>query len=103
MEDTTGSWRFAFVGIENVDRNAVVTYDAKNLPSFIDKGRFFKEKRNYLINRTVFEEESGVIKMANEKERMQAIKRDRERATKDNNWIEQIGRASCRERVCQYE
>src|SRR5690606_38747581 len=92
MEDTTGSWRFAFVGIEHVDRNAVVTYDRQTPPSLIDKERFFKEKRKYLTNRTVCEEGSGVIVMANEKDRLDAIKRDRERAAKDNNWIELVDR-----------
>lgn len=87
MEDITGSWRFAFVGMQNVAREALVTYPS----NLVDKIRYFKEKRNYRANMTVIEEESGVIVMTNEQDRMEAIKRDRERAAKDNNWIELIG------------
>lgn len=88
LVDTTGSWQFAFVGIKNVNINAIVTYDSKITTPFISKQRFFEEKRKYLVNKTVFEEAAGVIIMQNEKDRMEAVKRDRERATNDNNWIE---------------
>jgi len=88
MKDTTGDWRFDFVGVRNIARKVPTFYDWTSPPSFTDKKKFFKEKKYYNENKVILEEAAGRIRFRDAEQRSFALKKSIERAAKDNNWIE---------------
>ena|SRR5690606_19898629 len=89
--DSTGSWRFDFLGLKSIERQIVPVYDRENPPPFTKKRKFLKEKKYYNENRLTIEEAAGTIRYRDNEERAADIKVSRERAAKDNNWIELLG------------
>lgn len=86
--DSKNYWKFDFIALANVKRDVVLNYDSQKVPHLIEKKDFFKEKRYYIDNKMQIEEASGLISFPDEKSRALSYKVAKERAQKDNNWIE---------------
>ncbi|MFC6101245.1 GLPGLI family protein [Olivibacter domesticus] len=88
IADSRNHWIFELTALKEIKRSVSIAFNKVDPPRFISKKECFKSKRNYVLNRTKIEEASGFISFKDERSRGLSYKKDKERADKDNNWIE---------------
>lgn len=89
IADNQKYWNFDMLSLNKIKKEVIINFDPKMTPIRMEKKDFFKSKRNYIDNSLQMDEAAGLIRgFSSPQDREIILKSYKERALKDNNWIE---------------
>jgi len=89
IADNQKYWNFDMLSLNKIKKEVIINFDPKMTPIRMEKKDFFKSKRNYIDNSLQMDEAAGLIRgFSSPRDREIILKSYKERALKDNNWIE---------------
>lgn len=89
ISDQRKFWNFSMLSLNKVQKEAIINFDKRLFPLYMEKKAFFKQKRNYIDNMLQMNEASGlIIGFSSPQDRDMMQKNQKVNALKNNNWIE---------------
>lgn len=89
IADSQKYWSFDMLSLNKIQKEVVINFDTGLEPIRMEKREFYKSKRNYIDNSLQMDEASGLILgFGSPRDREIMLRAQKERALKDNNWIE---------------